>query len=357
MNVSEKTLLAALCTVAAILSGTTVTLLTTVDSQPLVADAPIIIRTHSVQTSSISIPRPQPGGAMMGSDLGTNEPLQDRFGFVSDHASPLLSAALSATIATGEDWTAWTSETTVAAPPSIVRLPRDEDDALALGNASPQRGRPYSLSERLREIGPSAQQRLHAKFVAAKAPWRPAELALIAVKDEKVLELHARPAGGSWTFIHRYPVLAASGGNGPKLRRGDKQVPEGVYGITFLNPNSRFHVALRVNYPNAFDRRMGLRDGRKDLGGDIMIHGKAQSVGCLAIGDEAAEELFVLAAETGLKNIKLVIAPTDLRKNAIPGREVEQPSWLPDLYQEIAAAMAPYKAPPTGGLLSLFSTF
>jgi hypothetical protein len=207
----------------------------------------------------------------------------------------------------------------------------------------------------LREIGPSAQERLHEKFVAAKAPWRPAELALVAIKDEKVLELYAKPAAGSWTFIHRYPVLAASGVTGPKLRRGDKQVPEGVYGISFLNPNSRYHVALRVNYPNTFDRRMGSKDGRKDLGGDIMIHGKAASVGCLAIGDAAAEELFVLAAETGLRNIKLVIAPTDFRKNPVPEPQSGQPHWLPALYTEVATAMAPYKAPPSGGLLSLFS--
>jgi hypothetical protein len=38
------------------------------------------------------------------------------------------------------------------------------------------------------------------------------------------------------------------------------------------------------------------KDGRKNLGSNIMIHGKNCSVGCLAMGDEAAEELFVLAA-------------------------------------------------------------
>jgi murein L,D-transpeptidase YafK len=62
-------------------------------------------------------------------------------------------------------------------------------------------------------------------------------------------------------LIHRYPLLAASGVAGPKLRQGDKQVPEGVYGISFLNPNSRYDVSLRVNYPNAFDRQMAAKDG------------------------------------------------------------------------------------------------
>ncbi len=83
-------------------------------------------------------------------------------------------------------------------------------------------------------------------FETAKAAWPPSEIGLVAIKDEKILELFARSDGGAWTLIHRYPVLAASGGPGPKLRQGDRQVPEGVYGISFLNPNSRYDVSLRV---------------------------------------------------------------------------------------------------------------
>lgn len=212
-----------------------------------------------------------------------------------------------------------------------------------------------SLEKRLAEISPTATKRLDAKFGAVGASFPPADIGLVALKDEKVLELYARQKGGQWTFIHSYPVLAASGVSGPKLRQGDKQVPEGVYQISFLNPNSRYHVSLRVNYPNSFDRQMAQADGRKDLGGDIMIHGKAVSVGCLAIGDEAAEELFVLAARAGLKNIKLVIAPTDFRHNAIPEHEAGKPVWLSKLYPQVASAMSEFKAPPKVGLLSLFS--
>ena len=132
----------------------------------------------------------------------------------------------------------------------------------------------YTLKARLAEISTPASARLAAKFEAAKVQWPPAEVALIAIKDEKALELHARDSGSAWKLVHRYRVLAASGGAGPKLRQGDKQVPEGIYGIAFLNPNSSYHVSLRVNYPNAFDRLMAKKDGRRDLGGDIMIHGK-----------------------------------------------------------------------------------
>jgi len=209
-----------------------------------------------------------------------------------------------------------------------------------------------SLRERLKQISPSAMPRLVAKFEAAKVSWPPSEIAFVAIKDKKVLELYARSGTDKWNFIHRYRVLAASGASGPKLQRGDRQVPEGVYRISYLNPNSRYHVSLRVNYPNRFDRKMASQDGRRNLGGDIMIHGKNSSAGCLAMGDNAAEELFVLAAEVGLSRIRVIIAPTDLRTSEIPSKR-DTPKWLPQLYREIAGAMTEFKAPPKPTLWSL----
>jgi hypothetical protein len=100
-------------------------------------------------------------------------------------------------------------------------------------------------------------------------------------------------------LVHRYPVLAASGALGPKLRQGDLQVPEGVYRVLWLNPNSSYHLSMKLDYPNAFDREHARRDRRTDLGGDIFVHGRAVSIGCVALGDPAIEELFVLAADTG----------------------------------------------------------
>ncbi len=220
----------------------------------------------------------------------------------------------------------------------------------------PARPRHYTLKARLAELSPGAIGRLEKRFEAAKAPWPPAEIALIAIKDEKALELHAKPKSGPWTLVHRYRVLAASGKTGPKLVQGDKQVPEGLYRISLLNPNSAYHVSLRVNYPNAFDLKMAKKEGRKDLGGDIMIHGKDLSAGCLAVGDEAAEELFVLAARTGLAKVRLIIAPTDLRHKKLPEVTASQPVWLPGLYTEIAAAMTPFDAPQNIATSSTSST-
>jgi hypothetical protein len=214
--------------------------------------------------------------------------------------------------------------------------------------------RDYRLARRLAEISPGATRRLEEKFRSAKAAWPTAEVAFVTIKDERAVELHARAEGGAWKLVHRYPVLAASGKAGPKLVQGDKQVPEGVYGVSYLNPASRYHVSLRVNYPNAFDRQMAAKDKRTNLGGDIMIHGKAVSAGCIAVGDEAAEELFVLAANVGLDNVKIVIAPSDFRRHGLPAANPSQPDWLPGLYTQVASAMSPFKPRPNPNLLSSF---
>ena len=84
---------------------------------------------------------------------------------------------------------------------------------------------------------------------------------------------------------------------------------------------------MRVNYPNPADIEQAGRDGRdlSMLGGDIMIHGGAESIGCIAIGDPAVEELFVLVARTGLDNVQLIIAPCDLRRRNVAGHLDERP--------------------------------
>ena len=211
----------------------------------------------------------------------------------------------------------------------------------------------FTIEQRLEQYGPAARQRLRPHFDKASITYPPHRLVIVGLKTERRLELYAAgapgkdgdDAAGKLRFIRDYPILGASGVAGPKLRRGDRQVPEGLYRIELLNPNSRFHLSLRVNYPNDHDRAMAERDGRggEDLGGDIMIHGGSASVGCLAMGDPAAEDLFVLAADTGLDHIELILAPRDLR-NAAPPPPAENapapaPGWLPDLYAQITRAL------------------
>ncbi len=200
-----------------------------------------------------------------------------------------------------------------------------------------------TTAERVATYGASVRSRLAPACEAAGVAYPPTTFTLIGLKAEKRLELWAPDAGGRPRLIKAYPILAASGGVGPKLREGDRQVPEGLYGIESLNPNSRFHLSLRVDYPNAADRRRAQAEGRTGLGGDIMIHGSDVSIGCLAMGDSAAEELFVLAALTGSKNIRVILSPVDFRRKDEVGLTSSLPAWVPDLYAEIKSELARYR--------------
>jgi len=209
--------------------------------------------------------------------------------------------------------------------------------AAAKTNAAPK-----TIEERIAEYGEAVRQRLDPKFRAAGVPYPPKRVTLIGLKQERLLELHASGADDVPRFICAYPVLAASGKLGPKLREGDRQVPEGIYGVQELNPNSRFHLSLWLDYPNKFDRARAVADRRRKLGGEIMIHGNAVSKGCFAMGDPAAEDLFVLAVFTGIANVKVIFAPVDFRIQSAPVLPNETPAWTTRLYQELTRELARY---------------
>ena len=197
-----------------------------------------------------------------------------------------------------------------------------------------------SVADRVRQFGGEARSRWAPYLDAVGLSYPPQQMVWVGLKDERVLEVWGQGDAGSWVHIRTLPILGASGTLGPKLREGDRQVPEGIYQIESLNPNSRYHLSLRVNYPNAFDLRRAKEEGRANPGSDIMIHGSNASVGCLAMGDEAAEDLFVLAAAAGITKIRLILAPVDFRKRALPEPLPERPEWLDELYDQIREELA-----------------
>jgi len=122
------------------------------------------------------------------------------------------------------------------------------------------------------------------------------ELFLRAFKKEAALEVWGRNHGDArFVLLKTYPICAASGALGPKRRVGDGQVPEGFYIIDRFNPYSSYHLSLGLNYPNAQDRQRAAAAGIGNPGGDIFIHGDCVSIGCLAMGDAAIEEIYLLA--------------------------------------------------------------
>ncbi|MET0067952.1 MAG: L,D-transpeptidase family protein [Candidatus Thiodiazotropha sp.] len=188
---------------------------------------------------------------------------------------------------------------------------------------------PQDLQQTLHRLGPEVAQRVKARFQSAELDYPPERVQLIALKESRRLELWAYQEG-DWRFVHDYAIFAASGVAGPKLREGDRQVPEGFYRIVGLNPNSNFHLSMKLNYPNAYDWVQAGREGRSAPGSNIYIHGSAWSKGCLAIGDHYIEELFYLVADIGMDRAAVLIAPFDFRLKS--PHITAQPEWIGDLY-------------------------
>jgi hypothetical protein len=162
--------------------------------------------------------------------------------------------------------------------------------------------------------------------------YPPKRVTLVAFKEEKQVEVWGANASGPYKRLAVYPVLAASGTAGPKRKSGDRQVPEGFYRISALNPASRFHLSLRVDYPNAED--IAHRTVPEDeMGNDIYVHGNAVSIGCLAMGDPAIEEMFCLVARAAPGERRILIAPKDVRSDARLPQTSDR--WVQGLYRRL----------------------
>lgn len=100
--------------------------------------------------------------------------------------------------------------------------------------------------------------------------------------------------------IKTYRILLGDAPVGHKRQQGDERTPEGRYRISFRNAKSRFHLSLRVSYPNEADRAQA-RARDVDPGGDIMIHGgtppgywRDWTDGCIALTNRQVEEVWRL---------------------------------------------------------------
>jgi murein L,D-transpeptidase YafK len=127
-------------------------------------------------------------------------------------------------------------------------------------------------------------RRLAERGVALGAP-----VFIRIFKLEFELELWMK-RGDRFELFATYPICRWSGGLGPKLYEGDRQAPEGFYTVDSraLNPNSRWHRAFNLGFPNALDRAYGR------TGSYLMVHGGCGSVGCYAMTDPVIEEIWRL---------------------------------------------------------------
>jgi murein L,D-transpeptidase YafK len=105
--------------------------------------------------------------------------------------------------------------------------------------------------------------------------------------------------------VRKYGVALGKNPTGDKLSRGDGRTPEGLFYIEGRNPQSKYHLSLRISYPDAAHRSLAKQHGTS-AGGDIMIHGlppafamigalhrqQDWTLGCVAVTNEEIEEIW-----------------------------------------------------------------
>jgi murein L,D-transpeptidase YafK len=131
-------------------------------------------------------------------------------------------------------------------------------------------------------------------------------------KQESELEIWLKREE-TFELFKTYPICRWSGQLGPKLMEGDGQSPEGFYEITLkqLNPNSQYHLAMNIGFPNAFDV------SQSRTGSALMIHGSCVSIGCYAMTDAGIEDIYTLvekALAANQKSISVHIFPFRMTK-------------------------------------------
>ena len=151
---------------------------------------------------------------------------------------------------------------------------------------------------------------LKKQFADSGMVWPAKPLYLRSFKHDSQMEVWVRNSNKeAFRLFKTYKVCALSGSLGPKRMEGDYQVPEGFYYINELNPNSKYHLSLGLNYPNKADR---LNSDQLNPGGEIYIHGTCATVGCIPIQNDQVEELYILSAyaqEQGQQFIPVHIFP------------------------------------------------
>lgn len=115
-------------------------------------------------------------------------------------------------------------------------------------------------------------------------------------KKEAELEVWKQTPKGQFALLKTYEICAWSGELGPKFLEGDRQAPEGFYTVSpaQMNPNSSFHLAFNIGFPNAYDR------AHERTGSFLMVHGACSSAGCYSMEDAQIEEIYALAREAFL---------------------------------------------------------
>lgn len=215
--------------------------------------------------------------------------------------APTHVAVVASTVSAGNDSSARPAEAAPVKAPVVAPA-----DAVATASAGPRAVVTTTRIDPRTVVSVRSSERIEPLYAV---PIPPAGIRLgaptaadsiVVYKRERTLVLFNRGVP-----IRSYFVALGSKPVGDKERVGDQKTPEGLFHINAHNPASKFHLALRISYPDDAHRARAAALG-VDPGGDIMIHGLPKEYseagknhlkhdwtnGCVALSNGEIEELW-----------------------------------------------------------------
>jgi murein L,D-transpeptidase YafK len=135
---------------------------------------------------------------------------------------------------------------------------------------------------------------------------------IVVEKSRRTMTLYREGAP-----VRIYFIALGQNPVGDKVSIGDNRTPEGLYYVAGHNPASKYHLSLKVSYPNDQDIAEARARG-VPTGGDIMIHGLPRGFetvgaehrqrdwtnGCIAVTNAEIEEIWSAIPDGAAIHIK-----------------------------------------------------
>ena len=165
--------------------------------------------------------------------------------------------------------------------------------------------------------------------MSAKGMQRNAPIMARVFKEEGKVEIWKQKTNGRFDVIadlqHLQVVGASSAPNTPRATARRRKASIRC-GRAQMNPNSKYHLAFNIGFPNAYDRANGR------TGSNLMVHGACSSSGCYSMTDAQIEEIYAFgrdAFQGGQTEFQIEAFPfrmTAAEHGALPQRP-ELPFW------------------------------
>ncbi len=147
-------------------------------------------------------------------------------------------------------------------------------------------------------------------------------------KEEGELEVWMQGDGDShFTLFKVYRINGWSGSLGPKIKEGDRQMPEGFYYISSsrMRPDTKHHLGMDLGFPNEYDQFHGRS------GSDLMIHGGGGGSGAFVLNPHDMTEIHSLAESAlrgGQRLFRVNIFPFRMTDRRMNQEWESQPDWI-----------------------------